>query len=285
MNKIKTWLQANIQCDPESKEAVEYYLFELGSSGLQEEDNEIIAYFEGLKSKAELEQKLNQQFLQLKAQNLFASILNIIEIENQNWNENWKDAFKPIQLTDRLTIKPPWLEDPNQSEIVIDINPKMAFGTGTHETTQLCLKFIDKYLKPEDKVLDLGTGSGILSVAAVKYGSQSALGVDVDEACIENAVENSLLNYTNKQTEFKLGDIHCVPPEKYDFILANINRKVLEDLIPKLPAFMKENTCLIISGILTEEADKIKTVIQSANLTIIEIQTLGEWIGLAVQLN
>lgn len=284
MNNTQKWLQADIRSNPESKETIEYYLFELGSSGLQEEDNTIVAYFEGME-KTELQQKLEELFNSLKAQNLIVDILNIKEIKNQNWNENWKDAFKPIQVTNRLTIKPPWLEDPHHSEFVIDINPKMAFGTGTHETTQLCLKYIDQYLKSEDKVLDLGTGSGILSVAAIKYGAQLALGVDIDEACIENADENSLLNYTNKQTEFKLGGLESVPPEKYDFILANINRKVLEKIIPELALLMNKETKLIISGVLIEETEKITETIQTSGLAILETQTIGEWIGLVVQLN
>ena len=210
----------------------------------------------------------------------------IDEIPAQDWTKAWRAHFKPVRITPHIVVKPPWEAwDAGSQEIVIDITPRMAFGTGTHESTHLAMELMESHLNPEDHVLDIGTGSGILAIAAVRLGALSVLGVDIDEDALANAEENIRRNGVDDLVEVRHGSIDAVDSVKFDLILANIDRKTLIDLIPQLAAFVRSGTKLILSGILTEEITMIEEILLMSGCRILESRQKGEWTGVAAEVN
>lgn len=147
------------------------------------------------------------------------------KIKEEDWSRNWKRTFKPIQVTDRVIVKPAWVRKRFPGKLVIDILSKMAFGTGEHATTRLCLKALEKYLETGDRVLDLGTGSGILAIAAAKLGASYVLALDIDPDAISNARENLKRNKVQKAVDVKLGTLSAeISDDNFDLITANLTR-------------------------------------------------------------
>jgi ribosomal protein L11 methyltransferase len=159
----------------------------------------------------------------------------------------------------------------------------MAFGTGTHETTQLCLQFLEAYLKPNMTVLDIGTGSGILAIAAIKMGAAFATGVDIEEEAIENAIENSELNHTTLKTDFIMGSLDAVPSRKYDLILANLNFPVLSEKSDDIVTFAGEHGLLIVSGVLGKDESRIMPILENLDLQCTESRFMNEWMALVAR--
>ncbi len=265
--------------------SIQNRLFDLGALGTQERDECVEGYFS-----SDFEPSLLKNEIQLYSDEIreLGFQVHKIQIENipyQNWNESWQAYFQPVQVTDSLIVKPPWIElELKSGQIFVDIQPKMAFGTGTHETTQLCLQLLQNNIKDGMTLLDIGTGSGILSIASIKLGALSALGVDIEEESIENAEENSLLNKTNKQTQFLLGSLDVIPNQKFDIILANVNCRVLSEIVSEIFPFGHKGSLLILSGILEEEEDKILKALDPLPAQILKKQVMGEWMALAVKI-
>lgn len=201
-------------------------------------------------------------------------------IEPQNWNATWEQSIQPQQIG-RYNVRPTWsAESEDNSLIELLIDPKMAFGTGYHATTRLLLEWIPECIEQDDVVLDAGTGTGILAIAALKVGAKNAFGFDIDEWSKENAEENMLLNQVTG-FEVELGSIEVIPTNTtYDVILANINRNALIELIPKLITYLKVGGRLLLSGLLEEDEPVIKKVTDSLPITYIETRQQKEWIAL-----
>ena len=177
--------------------------------------------------------------------------ITLDEKENQDWSKKWKEKWTVTHVTDKVTIVPSWIEYiPKENEVVINIDPGCAFGTGTHQTTQLCMKALEKYLKKGDKVADIGTGSGILAIYAMKLGASSAFGCDNDETVIDVCRENAELNHVNATFELNTADKLT---EKYDFVCANILHNVLAEIMGDLKNIMKDGGLMSLSGILNEK--------------------------------
>ncbi len=206
------------------------------------------------------------------------------EIEAENWGLAWKDYFEPITCGS-YEILPPWLLDQKtEGKIHIIIEPKMAFGTGSHPTTALCLELISKLaeegkLNSELNFFDLGTGSAILAIALAKLGMEG-VGVDIDPQSIVCANEN-IENNKAEGITLSVGSADCIDPSlKYDLVVANILSGPLIELCPDVTARLKENSILILSGILVEQAEKVAAKYIEAGLPSPEIFTMGEWAGL-----
>ena len=272
----KYWYEITVDIDSTGKDVLSDYLFESGSCGLEEKESSIVAFFD---SDADLNSVLinvNHYLEVLQTRGIRSGKPVSRQIPAQNWNEEWQAYFKPVQVTDNMIVKPPW-EIVETDGLVIDIMPKMAFGTGTHETTQLCLQFLESLDLKGKCVLDAGTGSGILSIAAVKLGADQAEGVDIDQESIENAYENAALNRVTDKVHFQMDGFNCFSP--FHIILANINRSVLTHLIPDLFSLSVPETVFIFSGVLAEETDLFEPVLQAQGLQIEKKRILGEWIA------
>ena len=205
-----------------------------------------------------------------------------MEVEKQNkedWYLMWQDNFQPVIIDKKLSVIPHWQKDSSE-DIVIKIKPGMAFGTGHHETTWLMLRQIMQYIKPGMSVLDLGTGSGILSIAAIKLGAEKVDGVEFDSACETNFKENLQLNQVEDNIHYHYHDVLTWNNLIYDLILININRNIIEKLIPQLRA---SKGTILLSGLLVTDYEIIKGLCQSHHLQVKEKIIKGEWICLVME--
>ena len=206
--------------------------------------------------------------------------ITLDEKENQDWSKKWKEKWTVTHVTDKITVVPSWLNyEPKENEIKITLDPGCAFGTGTHQTTQLCMKALEKYLQQDDCVADIGMGSGILSVLAMKLGAKSAYGCDIDETVIDVAKENAEINGVNCTFELNTADKII---EKFDFVCANILHNVLYEIMGDLKNIMKDNGIMSLSGILDEKKDVVLEAITRENLKIIDTITQDQWISYVV---
>ena len=202
------------------------------------------------------------------------------EKENQDWSQKWKEKWNVTHVTEKITVVPSWIEySPKPDEIIITLDPGCAFGTGTHQTTQLCMKALEKYMNPQDKVADIGRGSGILAILAMKLGASEAYGCDIDDTVIEVCYKNAKVN--NVECKFELNTADKLN-EKYDFICANILHNVLAEIMPDLKKLMKDNAKLALSGILDEKKDVVLDAIKDNGLKIIDTISQDQWVSFIV---
>jgi ribosomal protein L11 methyltransferase len=212
------------------------------------------------------------------------------QIADQNWMEAWKQHYKPILIGERLLILPAWMDSPDPNRIAIKIDPGMAFGTGTHPTTQLCLELMEKEFttRHPSLVIDVGCGSGILSIAALKLGVSSALGVDIDAGSIDNARENANTNSIGRELILSVGSVQDILDEKFSFrqadlVVANILAPVIIRLLDAgLAELMDEDGMLLLSGILQDQAQNVIQAAQAKGLRLNERKQLGDWVALAM---
>lgn len=216
------------------------------------------------------------------------------ETEDKDWINNWKQYFHQFYVDDILII-PSWEEvkEEDKNKMIIHIDPGTAFGTGMHETTQLCLRQLKKYVTPDTELLDVGTGSGILSIAALKLGAKHALGTDLDPCAASTFAENLEANaIPTEAMEMVLGNIiddktvqDAAGYEKYDIVVANILADVLVALTPVITAQMKPGAVYITSGILDVKEEVVVEAVQKAGLSLVEVTRQGEWVSVTARKN
>ncbi len=215
------------------------------------------------------------------------------QTEDIDWINNWKQFFQSFYIDDIL-IKPTWelLKEEDKNKFLIEIDPGISFGTGKHETTQLCIRQIRKYLKEGERVLDVGCGSGILSIAALKLGAGSVVGTDVDGDCITSTHENMTVNHLAENSgEFYVGNLidDKAFQEKigtgYDLVVANILADIIIPMVPALYQCAKEQGVLITSGIIDFKENEVKEALEQAGFEILEVNHQGEWVNVTARKN
>ena len=203
------------------------------------------------------------------------------EKENKDWSEKWKEKWDVTHVTEHIAVVPTWIEySAKKDEIIIKLDPGCAFGTGTHQTTQLCMKALEKYFIKGQSMADIGMGTGILSILAKKLGASEVYGCDNDETVIDVAIENANLN--GEICAFELGTADKIT-RKYDFVCANILHNVLFDIMGDLKNIMKEDAIMSLSGILKEKAPIVLAAIERENLRVLEEIQQDQWTSFVVK--
>ncbi|MCX7746842.1 MAG: 50S ribosomal protein L11 methyltransferase [Clostridia bacterium] len=303
------WLEIRIKTTEEAYDAISDMLTNIGAGGVAIEDPHEIkkeiekhdsldyaddnfinslgedvvikAYFPGNSNINELAELIKEKL------NFIANFLNVgegydgySELNEEDWATSWKKYYKPFYISDRIVIKPSWEEyDNRQNEIVIELDPGMAFGTGTHETTRMCSQLLERYMKPGDSVIDVGCGTGILSIVASKLGASRITAVDVDEVAVRVSKENCQLNGVNHITVFK-GTLDEIEKNKVDLLVANIIAKVIIDISEIMPYYVKTGGYFVSSGIIKERKEDVIEAYSNVGFSCESILELGEWVAI-----
>lgn len=259
-------------------EDVSAHLFELGCAGVQEDTVDqgvcLIAYFEDHDNQTEVSRACEQMLLAFD----IVSEVHLEPVPDEDWTTSWRDYFKPVYATPQIVICPAWAPEPApEGGFAILIDPKMAFGTGHHETTRLALMGLEKCILGGERVLDVGTGSGILSIATMKLGAASAFGVDTDPPAVDNTQNNLLLNGILEGVEVKEGSLSLVSGA-FDVVVANIISSILLPMLPQIAAYTKSGGKVVLGGILDREREAFQQAILSAGFVIEQMLEEGEWV-------
>ncbi len=300
------WAQVTITTSQEASDAVTNYLFERDATGIEIRDTlssnslsvTLISYFPTDDLIGEQVQDLRDFLASLTDAGIdtHPAQVTLRSIEEDNWSEQWRSAFPPQKIGKRLVIAPTWdAIVPEPSEILIRLDPGMAFGTGQHATTQLALELLEAAIEDSDVVADIGTGSGILGIAAAKLGAKRVDAVDLDATTIPIAQSNIQLNEVGSVIRLYQGDgLNVLEKQKYPLIVANILTKVILPMIPRCPEFLEPVGRLILSGILVQEASQVEAQLSENGFRVLEVRQLKEsqevaqtgenWVGILAQM-
>ena len=229
--------------------------------------------------------KLNIIFNNLKefmeSENEFIYEIFTAKCNDEDWQDEWKKYFHTVNITDNIVIKPSWDEyEPSDNEIVVEIDPGLAFGTGTHETTSLCVEFLEKYAQNKKKLLDIGCGSGILMLIGKKLGVEKVVGIDIDEKVNDVVLENFSKNGINDNFQVIIGNLVDNVNEKYDLVVSNILVDVLEKLLEDIEKALEKGAIVIFSGILNEKEEAFLKKAKNYNLKQIDRKDKNNWVSL-----
>jgi ribosomal protein L11 methyltransferase len=207
-------------------------------------------------------------------------------VDEKEWHESWKKHFSILEIGKTLAIVPSWLNSKEvDRKVIIELDPGMAFGTGHHPTTRMCLEMLEILVKPEDAILDLGCGSGILSIASAKMGSEKVIGIDNDETAVKVAMENIEINGISKSVLILTGSIPNKDMSKYsnDIIVANISNKIILDLSIEITEHLKPGGHLIVSGFLDINESEIINKFKELNLSVLSRLSTADWVALSLR--
>jgi ribosomal protein L11 methyltransferase len=264
---------------------VGFFIQNLSHNLLMEENGKKLRVVGYLSARLPIEEKkqiLAQYLSELKTANpRFLAGRAFVRYEKEfDWVAQFKKSFQPRQVAPGWWVAAPWHKGKHQNEIIIE--PKMAFGTGEHATTQLCCQAALGLVKPGMKVLDFGTGSGILAILAAKLGASKVLGIDNDSLAIENAQENAALNRVGSKMGLKLGSIDAIPDEKYDLIFANLILSQVKEFFPRFKLALKKGGLLVASGILTYQLAELGRFLNEQKAELVAFGRDCDWAALVI---
>ena len=308
------WIRFTLDTHTEAVDILSYKLNEIGVEGIEVEDHMPLSEEDKKKMFVDIlpdpvdndgsakvhfymePENCDPEKVMLQVQDIFQEIKEFCEIgkgtvtlsetEDKDWINNWKTFFKPFRAAENIVIKPTWeeYEKENEEDILIEIDPGIAFGTGSHETTKLCIQALDKYVREGDSVLDVGCGSGILSIAALKLGAGHATAIDIDEVAVKVAAENMAVNKISP-TQYDLydGDLITNSYMKvraglgHDIVVANILADVIIPLTDIVRPHLKKGGLYITSGIINTKEEEVRKALEKNGFEIVAIEHMKEW--------
>ena len=312
---MNNWIEVTIKTTTEAVEPITNILYEQGAGGAviedpkdflfqkkneldwdyveeevfkkNEEDDVLIkTYVSEEKNVMEFVEIIKQKVLGLKdfGIDIGEGSVSLDQVNEADWANAWKAYYKPTKVGQRVVVKPTWEDYAMQEgDLIIELDPGMAFGTGTHETTSMCIRELEKYVNKDSKVFDIGCGSGILAIAAAKLGAKEVVAVDLDEVAVKVAKENVLENKVEKSVSVMHGNLTDVIKDKADVIVANIIADIIKILAKDVQNFMKEDAIFISSGIILDKVEVKESLIENG-FEIVEVQKLGEWSAIVSKL-
>ncbi|MEN6413314.1 MAG: 50S ribosomal protein L11 methyltransferase [Veillonellales bacterium] len=306
------WAEISIQTTHEATEAVANIFHELGSSGVVIEDPELINAYRrsGAWDYCDIPEETDTETVIVKAYlpvdehlkeklHVFETAVDELvthnldkgngsiqcqEIKEEDWASSWKEYFHPVRIGEKIVIKPSWEEyQPLTKDIVIELDPGMAFGTGTHHTTAMCSRCLEEGMKPGDIVFDVGTGSGILSIAAAKLGAAGVQAVDLDSVAVRVARENVALNHVEPVVRVVQGDLLTGVTGKANIIIANIIADIIIKLLPDIPDHLQDDGLFIASGIISERLSDVTAAILECGLVVDKVVEEDGWVAIMIR--
>lgn len=306
------WNQIRITTVTEAVEAINYELMELGIKGVEIIDPKDILFSDKdqsawdyvddslvkgdnpevviikcyISEEENVDNYLAEISKRLESVSAFLPIgkgtIEVKGVKEEQWAHNWKKYYKPFRIGKHIVIKPTWesFDDLKEDDILIEIDPGMAFGTGTHETTSMCVELIEKYKKDSDRLLDIGCGSGILGISAAKLGTKDVVGVDIDPNAVRVAKDNVTHNNVSTYVSIREGNLLDVIEGEADIIVANIIADVIIGMADVIPQFLGVNGTFIASGIILDRMADVKEALVKVGLIPVEEKTKGEWAAL-----
>lgn len=284
MTETKNYSEFIVRTTPFNPDELSGFLWEAEPLGIEEQESSLRLFFYD-PDKKEL---LNNLLSELQESGVITGFtIEESRLSNKNWNEEWEKNITVIKVSDTLVIRPSFKEyTPVGNELVLVIDPKMSFGTGEHQTTRLMLLAIEKYIKPDIRIIDVGTGTGALAIAALKLGASYAVAIDNDDWCFDNGYENAAMNgISPEQISIQTAEVHQIEETGFDMVLANIQKNVLLEICGHLVAKACTGGKVILSGLLTHDEAAITEVYTNAGCTFIEKNVLDDWISLVFQKN
>ena len=278
------WFEVRVDLPCRASETVSELLFGLGSCGLQAQSGsvsgktELTAYFPVERDSARVVSGL-WSGLQAQIGDLSALRVEVDAVPPEDWASSWKSRFRPVYPIPAIAVCPPWerVDDPEGGFSLV-IEPKTAFGTGHHESTRLALKMMFAVVNPGDVVLDVGAGSGILSLAAARLDAERVTGIDIDVVAVENARANSRLNGNPGNVALRTGSLECVTGV-FDVVVANIDCRTLEKLLPALASRVAAQGNLILGGVPVQERATLLKAVRAAGLRAADVVEQNGWLG------
>ncbi|RAL25845.1 50S ribosomal protein L11 methyltransferase [Thermoflavimicrobium daqui] len=308
------WLELSVHTSHEAIEAVSHILQESGANGTLIEDPEVLwrkwenrfgelialrkedypehgvvikAYFPEKTDFESLLPRIQHRVQQLKQFGLDPdpAIVHTRMVDEESWADKWKAYYKPVRISDKLVIKPTWeeYEPVLLDEHIIELDPGMAFGTGTHPTTMLSLQLLEKYLFPNWRIIDVGCGSGILSIAAAKLGAKEVLALDLDPLAVEKSKENVCLNQVDQVVSVKQGNLLQGVTHTADCVVANILAEIIVQFTYDLPRVLVPGGIFISSGIIKEKEELVRKSIEQVGLQVLEVKYQEDWVAIAAK--
>ena len=259
------------------------YFEDWGSNAVIPENYAVIGYLSCDETLREKRTAIEKGLAKLEKEAGIKCRMFCVDVDESEWAESWKTYFRPEKITDYIVVKPTWSDySPNDKEIVLEIDPGMAFGTGTHPTTWMCIAMIEKYLEKGDTFLDVGTGSGILMITAAKLGASKVWGTDNDAVAVDIACRNLIQNNISKST-FKVitTDLFDKITEQFDLVAANLTSKTVSVLLDAIKNILTSKGRLICSGIIETEKDTILKKMERLNFEVVEVLLKEEWVSIA----
>ncbi len=303
------WAEISIQTSHEATEAVADIFHDLGASGVVIEDPELINSYRrsGTWDYCDIPEELDTEVVTIKAYlpvddllddklRVFEDRINRLhehdldkgrgcincrEVQEEDWASSWKEYFHPVRVSDHIVIKPSWEEYlPVADDIIIELDPGMAFGTGTHHTTAMCIRCLEDVIKPADTVFDIGTGSGILAVAAAKLGAARVRGVDLDPVAVRVAQENVAFNKVTDTVEITQGDLLTGVQGQANVIIANIIADIIIKMLPDVKTRLAPNGLFIASGIIAERLSDVTAALLEQGFVVDKVMEEGGWVAI-----
>lgn len=298
------WVEIIVKTSAENEDLVTFIMYENGATGLEIKDPRDVEYFQQNKDKWDFidDDVIDYEYdgVLIKAYfSVYSNVEDTVEkirdeitkndlgqvltnkVDEKDWAENWKIHYKTEHITDTLIIKPSWeVYTQKEDEIVIELDPGMAFGTGSHETTMMCARALEEYVDNTKEVFDIGCGSGILSIIAAKLGAKKVLAIDLDPMCVKVTKENVEINKVSDIVKTEVGDLFEVVDGKADIIVANIIAEIIVGMIPNIKHHLNDQGVFIASGIIESKLPIVQKALHENGYTTIEILQINGWVAI-----
>ena len=280
----RSWIQIDLRLSQPYQDLLTGQLAALGLSGFVQEDALLRGFLPAKAWTNAMKTRLKAQINSFRAEfpNTLAGY-RTSRVREVNWNARWERSVGIVEATPHIVVKPSWrpLRKRDRGKIVLRIDPQMAFGTGHHESTRLCLHLMERYVRPKTRVLDAGTGTGILAIAAIRLGARKAVGIDSDVWSVRNARENAQRNRVRDRVSVRHGDLRRLPGTPFDLVVANIDLPTILSSLRTLKSRLAPGGVLILSGLLNSDLERLLDQPAIRRLQPIELVSENEWAAVA----